>query len=133
MTTTPVFDWLAFTPYLEEAAAAFEANSPLPPASEMSMADAVAALKAAEPDLAKLDTWFKANPGAVTAVLIILKGLQAQGVGWASELSAIVSGAPGGLAAAEGWIPGVISAMAIISPAPDAQVITGGSSPYHGR
>lgn len=105
-------------PYLEQAAAALKANAPLAPSPPMTMADAAAALKAAEPEIAAIDAWFKANPGAVTAVLIVLKGLQAQRIGWASELSAIVSGTPGGLAAAEGWIPGVISAMAMFAPAP---------------
>lgn len=109
---------VAMVPYLEQAEAALKANRPLPPAPEMSLSDAAAGLKAAEPQLAALDAWLKANPGAVTAVLIFLRGLQAQGVGWAPELAAVVSGAPEGLAAAEDWLPTAISAAAMFAPAP---------------
>ena len=116
--TTSTFDFAAFAPYHEQAATALKANAPLPPSPEMSLADAAAAIKAAEPKLAALDAWLKANPGAVTAVLRVLAGLQAQRVGWASELAAIVSEAPGGLAAAEEWLPAAVSAMAMFAPAP---------------
>lgn len=114
----PQIDWLALAPYLEQAVASFKVNAPLAPAPEMSLADAATVLKSAEPQLAALDAWIKANPGAVTAILRVLAGLQAQGVGWASELAAIVSGASGGIAAAEDWLPTAISAMAMFAPAP---------------
>lgn len=119
---SPPTNWaalvVAMVPYLEQAEAALEANAPLAPSPEMSLADAAAALRAAEPQLAALDAWLKANPGAVTAVLRVLAGLRAQGFGWASELAAVVSGASGGLSAAGDWLPTAISAMAMFAPAP---------------
>jgi hypothetical protein len=115
-------NWAAFVmtmiPYLEQAEAALKVNKPLPQRPEMSLSDAATALKAAEPRLIALDAWLKANPGAVTAVLRILAGLQAQGVGQASQLAEIVSGVPGDLVAAEDWLPTAISAMAMFAPAP---------------
>ena len=101
---------IALIPYLEKAELAIKTNAPLPPAPEMSLSDAAAALRAAAPQLAALDAWLKANPGAVTATKIVFGGLQAQGFGWAGEVAAIISGVPGGLAAAEDWLPTAISA-----------------------
>jgi hypothetical protein len=109
---------IALVPYIEKAEAALKANAPLPPAPEMTLADAAAAIEAAQPRLAALDAWLKANPGAVTAATIVLGGLRAQGFAWAGELATVISGAPGGIAAAEDWLPTAISAMTMFSPAP---------------
>lgn len=116
--TTAAFDLGAALNTLRLAAADFEANAPLPVGPAMSSADALAALKSAGPFLAALDGWVKSRPGAIRAMLDILKAMEAQGVPWATELYGVVSAAPGGLAAAESWLPTIIGALAAIQPAP---------------
>jgi len=116
--TSPVFDLAAALATLRQAAVDLETNAPLPPRPSMTMADAAATLKSAQPFLIRLDAWVTAHPGAVTALLDILEGAEAQGFSWASDLRGIVSAVPGGLAAADSAIPKIIWAMAEFAPAP---------------
>ena len=117
MTILP-FDWGAALNTLRIAAADLEANTPLSVGPPMTMADTLAALQSAQPFLAALDAWVKSRPGAIRALMDILKGMEAQGVPWATELYGVASQAPGGLDAAEAWLPTVIGALAAIQPAP---------------
>lgn len=122
------FDLMALLVAIEKAEADYKANAPLPPAEPMSEADALAALKAAQPKIAALDAWVKAHPGAVRALGRILGELSAQGFTWATELDAALSAGPGALAAADSWVPTVISAFSWVQPA--ATGIVGDQKPW---
>jgi hypothetical protein len=111
------FDLMALVRAFEQAEADYAANLPLPPAAPMSEADALAALTAAQPKIAALDAWVKAHPGAIRAAGRILTELGAQGFTWATELDTALSAGPGGLAAADSWLPTVIGGLGMFQPA----------------
>lgn len=125
---TARFDLLALLRSIEQAEADFTANAPLPPAAPMSEADALAALKAAQPKIAALDAWVTARPGAVRALGRVLAELGSQGFTWAAELDSALSAGPGALAAADSWAPTVINALSMFQPA--ATGITGDQKPW---
>ncbi|MDE2106271.1 MAG: hypothetical protein KGL39_54125 [Patescibacteria group bacterium] len=115
--TQPAFDWGAAFNTLRKAAVDLEANVPLPPGPPMTLDEVAATLRSAQPFLAALDGWVKSRPGAIRAMLDILAAMEAQGAPWATELYGVVSQGPGGLAAAEQWLPTVIGALGMFDPA----------------
>ena len=115
---TEPFNWGALFAMLPEAIADIKANKPLPPGQPMSMTDAAAALKAAQPYVDAANALVIAHPGAVTAAIRVLGALGAIGVPCADEAEAVVSSVPGALAFASKSLPDAAAALAMFAPAP---------------
>lgn len=123
---TPAWNWSAFFAAFPEANAALKANAPLPPAPDLTMADIGASLTSAEGDIAEAAALLAQYPGAVTAMDIILA---AQGA-WTAPMRSFLAALPGGVAAAQKYLPEIATAIAMFQAAP--QPMGGGDSPHPG-
>jgi len=124
------FDLMALVRAIEQAEADYAANLPLPPAAQMSEADILAAFKAAQPKIDKLNAFVVAHPGAIRGLGRVLAELKAQGFAWAGELDEALSAGTGALAAEGSWAPTIIAGFSMIQPAP--QPMGGGDSTHPG-
>lgn len=100
-----------------EALADIKVNKPIPPAPPLTEAQIQALLSAVQADLPTLAAKVQANPGLITAAGRVLAALDAQGEAWAGTLKAALDALPGGLAAAEQYIPTVLGLITAFSPA----------------
>src|ERR1700742_1565818 len=69
-------------------------------------------------DIATLNAFIMARPGAIRAAQTVLTELNAQGYAWAGTLLQIVSAAPGALATAAKDLPFAIGVLKEFAPAP---------------
>ena len=127
---TEPFNWGALLAALPEAIADLRANQPLPAGQPMSMSDAAAALKAAQPYVGAANALLNAHPGAITAAIRVLRALGAAGVSWASEAEGVVAAVPGALAFANTSLPDAAAALETFAPAASWEP---GPEPFRGR
>ena len=108
-------DWPAL---VLEALADIKANKPLPPSPPVTEAEIKTLLSALEAELPNLAAEVKAYPGVIAAAGRILTAWEASGKTWAAPLKAALYGLPGGLAAAEQFMPFISGMIDEFSPVP---------------
>ena len=103
---------------LARAEGDLRANAPLPPPEEMTSADALAAIQAAQARVAAASAWMIAHPGVYWAARRVLTALAAMRIAWAVDALAALKAVPGALATAAIWLPRISGFLGAIQPAP---------------
>lgn len=116
--TAQPFNYIQYLGDVRAAVLAYRANAPLPAPAPMTMDEARAAISSAAEKLPGINAWIATHPGAITAVIILLQGLEKQGVTEAADIEQDVGAAPGALATVADWLPRLSSALEMIAPAP---------------
>lgn len=111
--TTATWNWGAFFASIPEANAALLANAPLPPAPDLTLTGIGAALAGAQGEVNEAAALLAAHPGAVAALDIVLA---AQGA-WTAPIRKALASLPGGVAAAQKYLPEISTAIAMFQPA----------------
>lgn len=126
-----MINWGGLFRTFEKMVRDLQANKRRPAGKPITSAAALAELEQLKTLIPKLEAFFQANPGVLTATDDLLDFLEADGATWAGPVESGVDAVPGAVSSAAEWLPDIIFALQEIQPA--AIGIPGGFSGARGH